>query len=128
MKRCLIVDTSSVIRKVAKHILLSNGLQVGEATSGYEALMACEHEMPDLVIVDATLPDMTTPAFVRELTAIRAEGAPKILICLTEMDIGAIMRAKRAGAAGYLLKPFDRPQLQARIRAVLDLAPATAAA
>jgi two-component system chemotaxis response regulator CheY len=33
------------------------------------------------------------------------------MLCLTEIDIGAIMRAKRAGAEGYLLKPFNRPQL-----------------
>ena len=43
---------------------------------------------------------------------------PRIMVCLTEVDIGAIMRAKRAGAEGYLLKPFNRPQLSQRFRSL----------
>lgn len=39
-----------------------------------------------------------------------------MLISLVEVDIGAIMRAKRAGAQGYLLKPFNRSQLIERFR------------
>jgi two-component system chemotaxis response regulator CheY len=38
------------------------------------------------------------------------------MICLTQFDLGAIMRAKRAGAAGFVLKPFNRPQLLERFR------------
>ena len=41
---------------------------------------------------------------------------PQIAICLTEVDIGAIMRAKRAGANGFILKPFNRAQLLERFR------------
>jgi FixJ family two-component response regulator len=36
---------------------------------------------------------------------------PKIAVCFTEVDMGAIMRAKRAGAQDYLLKPFNRPHI-----------------
>ncbi|TIU51063.1 MAG: response regulator, partial [Mesorhizobium sp.] len=43
---------------------------------------------------------------------------PQILISLVELDIASIMRAKRAGAQGYLLKPFNRPQLLERFRAL----------
>jgi len=51
------------------------------------------------------------------------EGAvkPQILISLVEVDVASIMRAKRAGAQGYLLKPFNRPQLLERFR-VLKIA------
>jgi two-component system chemotaxis response regulator CheY len=59
---------------------------------------------------------MTAVEFIRRVRLIEAPIKPQIAICLTEMDIGAIMRAKRAGAQGYLLKPFNRPQLLDRFR------------
>jgi two-component system chemotaxis response regulator CheY len=47
---------------------------------------------------------------------------PKIAVCFTEVDMGAIMRAKRAGAQDYLLKPFNRPQLLERFRGLQSAA------
>lgn len=114
MKRCMFVDDSSVIRKVAKRILAGPDMLVVEAASGYDALDMCIMDMPDIIVVDGTLPDMSAVEFIRRVRAIEAPVKPRIAICLTEVDIGAIMRAKRAGAQGYLLKPFNRPQLLER--------------
>lgn len=111
MKRCLFVDDSGLIRKVAKRILDDVGILVSEAESGRDALSMCAADMPDIVVVDSVLPDMESSDFIRHLRAMPANENPKILICLVEMDIPAIMRAKRAGASGYMLKPFDRAQL-----------------
>jgi two-component system chemotaxis response regulator CheY len=121
VKRCMIVDDSSVIRKVAKRILGGPDMLVIEAGSGTEALYMCEADMPHVIIVDGSLPDMTTVDFIRQAVAIESEIKPQIVICMTEFDVGAIMRAKRAGAKGYILKPFNRPQLLDRFRA-MDLA------
>jgi len=117
----MIVDDSSVIRKVAKRILGGPDMLVVEAGSGTEALYMCEADMPHVVIVDASLPDMTTVDFIRQAVAIESPVKPQIVICMTEFDVGSIMRAKRAGAKGYILKPFNRPQLLDRFRA-MDLA------
>lgn len=108
MKRCLIVDDSSVIRKVAKRILTSMDMLVIEASDGHEALAICSAEMPDIVVVDYGLPDIDTVDLIRRISAMPARVRPRILLCLIEFDVGNIMRAKRAGAAGYILKPFDR--------------------
>ena len=116
MKRCMIVDDSSVIRKVAKRILSGPQLFVIEASNGSEALDMCAADMPDIIVVDGTLPDMATDDFIRSVGAIPNPIKPQIAICLTEFDIGTIMRAKRAGAAGYILKPFNRAQLLERFR------------
>lgn len=116
MKRCMIVDDSSVVRKVAKRILTSSDLLVVEAASAMEALSLCATDMPDLIVVDTTLPDMTAADFTREVLSYDAEVKPRVVICIAEIDVGAIMRAKRAGASGYLLKPFNRPQLLERFR------------
>ncbi|WP_026060728.1 response regulator [Pseudaminobacter salicylatoxidans] len=111
MKRCMFVDDSSVIRKVAKRILGGPDMFVIEAANGSEALDLCATEMPDIVVVDGALPDMSSEDVIRGIRAIPSPVKPKIAICLVEVDIGAIMRARRAGAQDYLLKPFDRSQL-----------------
>ncbi len=118
MKRCMYVDDSSVIRKVAKRILSGPDMVVTEAASGQDALEMCAFEMPDVVVVDGSLADMPAAELIRRIRAIAGKMPPQILISLVEVDIGAIMRAKRAGAHGYLLKPFNRPQLLERFRAL----------
>lgn len=116
MKRCMIVDDSSVIRKVAKRILTSPEMMVVEASTGAQALDMCAAQMPDIIVVDGGLPDMATVEFIRQAVAIPAVARPSIMICIPQFDLSAIMRAKRAGAAGFVLKPFNRPQLLERFR------------
>ena len=116
MKRCMIVDDSSVIRKVAKRILSGPEMLVVEAASGMEALAMCAAEMPDIIIVDTSLPDMIAVDFIRQAMVTDERVKPHIVVCMTEFDVGAIMRSKRAGAKGYILKPFNRTQLLDRFR------------
>lgn len=118
MKRCMIVDDSNVIRKVAKRILASQEMAVSEAGDGQEALSMCSRQMPEIIVVDSHLTDMSTVDFIREIMAMAGEEKPRVVICMTEFDVGAIMRAKRAGARGYILKPFNRPILLERFREI----------
>ena len=116
MKRCMFVDDSSVVRKVAKRILGGPEMIVIEAATGAEALDMCQHDMPEIIVVDSGLPDMTAVEFIQRARDIPSDVKPQIVLCLVEVDVGAIMRAKRAGAHGYLLKPFNRAQLLERFR------------
>ncbi|MER8782485.1 response regulator [Mesorhizobium sp. M0768] len=118
MKRCMFVDNSSVIRKVARRILGGSGMMVIEAASGHEAIEMCAADMPDIIVIDGALPDMQAQDLIRRLRAMESPVLPQVLISLVEVDVGAIMRAKRAGAQGYLLKPFNRPQLLECFRAL----------
>ena len=115
---CLIVDDSAVIRKIARRIVENMGLAVAEAEDGEEALKACGAEMPDVILLDWNMPNMDGYAFLNALR--RAEGghAPKVLFCTTENDVGAIARALRAGADEYIMKPFDRDILTAKLEQV----------
>jgi two-component system chemotaxis response regulator CheY len=116
MKRCMFVDDSSVIRKVAKRILGGPDMIVIEAESAEHALDMCEADMPDIIVVDTGLPDMAAEDFIRRVRQMPGAVKPQIAISMIEVDIGTIMRAKRAGAQGYLLKPFNRTQLLERFR------------
>ena len=105
MKRCMFVDDSNVIRKVAKRILGGSDLMVIEASSGQEAAHMCEADMP-------------ATDLIRRIKSIQSPIVPHIAICLTEVDVPTIMRAKRAGAQSFILKPFNRSQLLERFRAM----------
>ncbi|MCF6098584.1 MULTISPECIES: response regulator [Mesorhizobium] len=118
MKRCMFIDDSSVIRRVAKRILGGSDMLVIEAASGLDAVEMCTADMPDIIIVDGALPDMQAEDVIRRVRAMESPIQPQILILLVEVDVASIMRAKRAGAQGYLLKPFTRPQLLERFRSL----------
>lgn len=113
MKRCMIIDDSSVIRKVAKRILAGPEMAVIEAGSAGEALGLCREQLPDIVVVDCALPDMSSVECIQRLIALAPDAPPRIVLCVPEFDLGAIMRARRAGASGYMFKPFTRRQLMA---------------
>jgi two-component system chemotaxis response regulator CheY len=128
MKRCMFVDDSSLIRKVAKRILNGPDLTVIEAGTGLDAIEMCQADMPDIVVIDWALPDFPTIDVIRRIRAIPSPAVPYIAICLTEKDAAAIMRAKRAGAQGYVLKPFNRAQLLERFRTISETKPTASAA
>jgi two-component system, chemotaxis family, chemotaxis protein CheY len=118
MPKCLIVDDSKVIRKVARHILESFAIQVEEAGDGQEALRHCEEEMPDVVLLDWNMPVMSGIEFLRTLSARNLPNAPKVIFCTTENGIDHIRAAVDAGADEYVMKPFDRQTLQSKLQIV----------
>lgn len=111
MRRCLFVDDSSVILKVASRILSGPDMLVATAESARQALDMCARDMPDIIVLDADLPDMAPAEFVRRLPAFRSAISPRILMCMVGFDVADYMRARRAGVHGYLQKPFNRSQL-----------------
>lgn len=115
MTSCLIVDDSSVIRKVARAILESLRYEVAEAASGEEALKHCETHQPDLIILDWHMPGMSTLDFLSKLRTRSSGPRPRILYCTTELDIPDISRAIAAGADHYLMKPFNRQMIETKL-------------
>ncbi|AIQ92396.1 response regulator [Methylobacterium radiotolerans] len=115
---CLVVDDSAVIRKVARRIIEDLGMNVSEAEDGSAALEACAASMPDAILLDWNMPNMDGYAFLQALRQSEGGGVPKVLFCTTENDVGAIARALRAGADEYIMKPFDRDILTAKLEQV----------
>ena len=78
MKRCMFVDDSAVIRKVAKRILGGPDLQIIEAATGFDAIAMCVSDMPEIIVVDGALPDMSAVEFIRRVRAIQTPVKPQI--------------------------------------------------
>jgi two-component system chemotaxis response regulator CheY len=113
MKSCLIVDDSSVVRKVARRILEDLDYIVEEAEDGQEAFDKCRQEMPDCILLDAQMPVMSGLEFLKLLRAYVGGHAPRVVYMVTEYDVGQIALGMKAGATDYMLKPFDREILEA---------------
>lgn len=116
MQSCLIVDDSSVVRKVTRRILEEMDLVVDEADDGQEAFEKCRAEMPDLIFLDWQMPIMSGLEFLKKLRSYDGGDTPKILYCTTENDVGQIAIALKAGANDYVLKPFDREILEQKFQ------------
>ena len=112
MKSCLIVDDSSVVRKVARRILEDMDYIVDEAEDGQDAFDKCRQEMPDAILLDWNMPIMSGLEFLKLLRAYVGGDKPHIVFCTVENDIGAIAMALKAGASDYMMKPFDRTILE----------------
>ncbi len=107
MKQGLIVDDSAVIRKIASRILELLRFESNEAEGGARALERCAQFMPDVILLDWSMPNTDTLDFLRQVRRLPNGAMPKIIYCATENDSMAIGRALRAGADEVLFKPFD---------------------
>jgi two-component system chemotaxis response regulator CheY len=123
MKIFLIVDDSPVIRKVARRLLQDLGFVVMEAATGEEALFRCRENMPDAAMVDWDLPDMSGTETIRAITQIPGSDGTKLLYCTSEILVAEMTKAKRAGACGFIMKPFNRMLLTAKLAEIGLLEP-----
>ncbi len=114
MKSCLIVDDSSVVRKVASRIIRDLGFECFEAEDGQKAYEFCTERMPDAIILDWNMPVMSGIEFLEKLRQIENGNAPKVVFCTTENDIGHIQRAMHACANEDIMKPFDSEIIESK--------------
>ena len=115
MKHCLVVDDSEVIRKVARRILKTMNFEVSEAENGQEAIERCQMRTPDAILLDWQMPVMSGVEFLGSLRLANLAKRPFVIYCTTENDPSDIARAFAAGADEYILKPFDREAIEAKM-------------
>ena len=118
----LIVDDSSVMRKIVERSLRQAGIQIGqvfEAGNGLEALAVLNERKVNLVLCDINMPGMDGLEFVKQLPGVEnAKGVPVVMIT-TEGSEGHVVQALSAGARGYIRKPFTADQVKDHILPVL---------
>ncbi len=118
MKTCLVVDDSSVIRKVARRILEGLEFEIKEAENGEEAIESCRIQLPDAILLDWNMPKMDGYDFLRMLRRLPGGDRPKVVFSTTENDVAHIARALHAGANEYIMKPFDKDIVEAKFQEV----------
>lgn len=114
MKRCLVVDDSRVVRKVASRIISDLDFDVTEAGDGAEALELCREAMPEAVLLDWNMPVMNGLDFLRALRREKDGDKPVVVFCSTENDPDRISEAIRTGANEFIMKPFDANVIQSK--------------
>ena len=116
--RALIVDDSSVMRKIVERALRQAGLDalvVHEAGTGVEGLEVLRATPVDLILSDINMPAMDGLEFLRQIRAQNlAQGIPVVMIT-TESSEEHVKEAIQAGAKGYIRKPFTAEQVKERV-------------
>lgn len=123
--RALIVDDSSVMRKIVERALRQAGIdlkevhEAGSGVEGIEVLRACS---VDLILSDINMPSMDGLEFLRQIRAQNlAEGVPVVMIT-TESSEEHVKQAILSGAQGYIRKPFTAEQVKERVLPLLTAA------
>jgi DNA-binding response OmpR family regulator len=112
-KCVLVVDDDAQVRQAIRWALEDEGLAVVTAADGREALGLAVERLPDLLVLDLTLPEMNGYEVARSL---RAKHPQPIPILVITADGLASMKAGRVGAYAYLRKPFRVEDLLEAVR------------
>jgi DNA-binding response OmpR family regulator len=118
--RVLVIEDDAEITDVLRRSLRHEGYEVRTAADGVEALDAAAKFIPDLVVLDLGLPRLDGIEVCRQL---RSDGDVPILILTARTETEDRVSGLDSGADDYLVKPFERQEFLARIRALLRRRP-----
>ena len=115
----LIVDDSTTMRRLVRAALEPTGHSIHEACDGKDALARLETFTPKLVITDVNMPEMDGLALVRALRARTDLPRIPILVLTTVTDQAMKDEGRKAGATGWICKPFQPETLRTVVQTVL---------
>ncbi len=116
--RALIVDDSSVMRKIIERSLRQAGIEIGkvfEAGNGAEALALLAENQVDLILCDINMPVMDGLEFIDKLAATGKIKESPVVMITTEGSEAHVVKAISLGARGYIRKPFTPDQVREHI-------------
>jgi two-component system, chemotaxis family, chemotaxis protein CheY len=120
--RALIVDDSSVMRKIVERSLRQAGIdliQVFQAGNGAEALAVLKENQLDLILCDINMPVMDGLEFIKQLPRIENARDVPVVMITTEGSESHVVQAISCGARGYIRKPFTPEQVKEHVVPVL---------
>ena len=110
-KTVLTVDDSRTMRDMLKLALVEAGYRVVQAEDGLHGLEVLAAETPRVIVTDINMPRLDGFGFIERVRADAAWRGIPILVLTTESDAAKKDRARRAGATGWIVKPFDPAKL-----------------
>lgn len=126
--KILVVDDSRTMRNIIKRTLTDKmGIpqgNIGEAADGVEAMALIEADSFDLYMVDWNMPNMDGITLLRK---VRESGdKTPFMMCTTEAEKLKVLEAIKAGASGYMVKPFTAESIQEKVAQIMEKCAATA--
>ncbi len=118
--KVLVADDDELLRTLIEHKLEAAGFIVVAAADGNEALTLAERERPDIIVLDAMMPQRDGFDVLRTLKADRSLGRTPVVMLTSRKSERDIVGALRSGAAEYITKPFMPEELLARIERLLS--------
>ena len=116
MKRILSVDDSASVRQMVAFTLRKAGYDVGEACDGRDALTKAGQAKFDMIITDLNMPNLDGIQMIQSIRAIREYAFTPILMLTTESQPEKKDAGRKAGATGWIVKPFNGDQLLAVVQ------------
>jgi two-component system, chemotaxis family, chemotaxis protein CheY len=117
-KTVLTVDDSRTMRDMLRLALADAGFRVVQAEDGVHGLEVLQGESPNVIVTDINMPRMDGFGFIENVRSDARHRAIPILVLTTESDAEKKDRARRAGATGWIVKPFDPVRLVEAVRRV----------
>src|SRR5665213_2108994 len=115
----LVVEDNDFARKLIRKMLEGSGYGLAFAPDGATALATLRSVRPELVLMDVNLPDIDGVALVRTLKAMPQLASIPILMLTGESRLETLQDSMRAGALGFLVKPFTQAALLANLNRLL---------
>lgn len=112
----MVVDDSRTVRMSMEYLLKNNGYEVFTADDGVDGLKklndaSSSNRKPDLIITDINMPNMGGLDFIKKVKESMTTKFIPILILTTESQDNMKLEGKKAGAAGWIVKPYQPEQL-----------------
>lgn len=118
IKTVIAVDDSMSIREIVRMTLESNGYRVLTANDGSQGIALAQKQRADLVITDLNMPVMDGITMIIQLRATPEYRFTPILLLTTESQDEKKVAGRKAGASGWIVKPFDPVRFMAVVQKV----------
>ena len=117
----LVVDDDELQWKLVSIILAAENFQLLFACGGLEALNILRKARPDLILMDVQMPDMDGIETMRRLKTVPQFSRVPVIMITGKSEKSVLTESLKAGASGFLVKPFERDTLIAKVRQALNL-------
>jgi CheY-like chemotaxis protein len=115
----LLVDDDVFQHELVRHLLRDANLELTFATSGGEALAAVRRRRPDLILMDVDLPDIDGVETTRRIKSVDQFARVPVLMITGHSDKNVVVESAKAGASGFVVKPFNKEILLAKVNSCL---------
>jgi CheY-like chemotaxis protein len=118
-RKVLVVDDDPIMHRVLKHYLEQRGYETLTAGTGGQAIEVASNELPDLILLDVGMPDMSGLAALRQLKEQEATRLIPVIVITAHADRTTQLESKISGAAAFLTKPFRLAELLDALQKIL---------